>query len=70
MVEFAFVFPLFLLLVMGIIDGAWYVFETTDLDNAARSAVRWEVAINNFDNSTDQLYCLDSTPPRTCRPLC
>jgi Flp pilus assembly protein TadG len=66
MVEFALIFPLFLLLVMGIVDGAWFVFETTDLDNAARSAARWEVAANNFDKTTDpafpQPYCQDSPP--------
>lgn len=64
LVEFALILPVFFLLLGGIIDGSWYVFETSALTNSARQAARWEVSAANFDQSAQppQPYCQDSTP--------
>lgn len=62
MVEFALILPVFLLLLAGIIDGAWFVLETSALSNAARQAARWEVAAENFDPTQQQPYCQDPSP--------
>ena len=40
MVEFAFVLPLFLLLVMGIIDFGWLFYNYISVENSARNAAR------------------------------
>lgn len=41
LVEFALVFPVFLLLLFGLIDIGRYVFSTNDLNEAAREAARY-----------------------------
>lgn len=48
MVEFALVLPLFLALLMGIVEGAWYVLEVSAITNSARTASRWEIAAANY----------------------
>ena len=62
MVEFALILPVFFLVLMGIVDGAWFVFETSALSNAARQAARWEIGVQNFDPAQQQPYCQDSPP--------
>ena len=62
MVEFALILPVFLLVLVGIIDGVWFVLETSALSNAARQAARWEVAAENFDLTQQQPYCQDPSP--------
>jgi Flp pilus assembly protein TadG len=71
MVEFALTVPVFLLLVWGIIAGAWYVLEVSAVTNAAREAVSWEMAAENWVsvNGAPEPYCLDagSTVPSALR---
>lgn len=70
-IEFALVAPLFLLLVWGIIAGAWYVLEVSAVTNSAREAVSWEVAAQNWTsvNGGPAPYCADtgSTVPSALR---
>lgn len=61
-VEFALAAPVLFLLICGLADGAWFVLETSAVSNAASQAVRWEIAVQNWDASVLQPYCEDSTP--------
>ncbi|HZT97316.1 MAG TPA: TadE family protein [Chloroflexota bacterium] len=45
-VEFALVFPIFIMLLFGLFNGAWLFFQQESINNAARSAAR-EAAILN-----------------------
>jgi Flp pilus assembly protein TadG len=45
------VFPLFLLLMLGVVEGAWFVLEVSAVTNSARTAARWEVVAANWDAS-------------------
>ncbi len=45
------VFPLFLLLMLGVVEGAWFVLEVSAVTNSARTAARWEVVAANWDPS-------------------
>lgn len=47
-VEFALVVPLFLLLLLGIAEGSWFVLEVSAITNSARTTARWEVVSSNF----------------------
>lgn len=53
LVEFALVAPLFFFLVFAMFAGTWYVLEVSAVTNAAREAVRWEIATSNFTSSAD-----------------
>ena len=48
MVEFALVLPLFLLLLLGVAEGSWFVLEVSAITNSARTTARWEVVSSNF----------------------
>jgi len=61
-VEFALVAPLFFLMVMGIMEGAWYVFEVSAINNSARTAARWEVAAANYQPGVTPLPDCAATP--------
>jgi len=56
MVEFAVVGVVFLLLLLGAAEGAWYVLEVSAVNNSARTAARWEVTAANFTASQEP-YC-------------
>ena len=45
------VFPLFLLLMLGVVEGAWFVLEVSAVTNSARTAARWEVVAANWDST-------------------
>ncbi len=47
-VEFALVVPLFLLLLLGIAEGSWFVLEVSAITSSARTTARWEVVSANF----------------------
>ena len=63
LVEFALIAPLFFLLLWGVVDGAWFVFEVSAVSNSATQAVRWEIAAQNWCTNQpscpnfDQPYC-------------
>lgn len=59
------VVPLFLLLLMGTVEGAWYVLEVSAITNSARTAARWEVVAENF-GAGQQPAC---ATPGTTAPL-
>ncbi len=64
MVEFALVFPLFLLLMLGVVEGAWFVLEVSAVTNSTRTAARWEVVAANWapSNFPDCATAGDSAP--------
>ncbi len=52
MVEFALVFPVFILLVMGVMDLGRVVWQYNTLSNAAREGARYGIVLKNPDGST------------------
>ncbi|MBQ7740250.1 MAG: pilus assembly protein [Eubacterium sp.] len=62
-VEFAMVFPLFIILVMGIIDFGWLFYNYISLSNAARNAAR--IACVEYDeccyNKSENVPVLNET---------
>lgn len=63
-VEFALAAPVLILVVWGIVVGSWFVFETSAVTNAARQAVRWEAAAQNYQTPVGGVaapYCALST---------
>ncbi len=67
-VEFALVAPLFLLLLLGITEGAWYVLEVSAITNSARTAARWEVVASNFGAGQMPDCALPSPSPPLVSP--
>lgn len=48
LVEFALVVPLFLVLLLGIAEGSWFVLEVSAISTSTRTTARWEVVSSNF----------------------
>jgi Flp pilus assembly protein TadG len=61
LVEFAFVFPIIVLLAFGFIDVGRFVFGYNTLTNAARQAAR-VAAVNQIDPVAGPWSCLDNKP--------
>jgi Flp pilus assembly protein TadG len=53
LVEFALVFPIFILLLFAVIDGGRYVFANSTVSNAAREAARLASVEASWRGSTD-----------------
>ena len=61
-VEFALVLPIFLLLIMGIIDFGWLFYNYIGVENAARNAARIAcVEYENCNYDADNMQPLDKT---------
>lgn len=52
MVEFALVFPVFILVVLGVIDLGRAVWQYNTLSNAAREGARYGIVLKNPDGTT------------------
>ena len=52
-VEFALVFPIFIVIVMGIIQYGWYFFNAESTNSAAREVARRVVVGDCWDSRTD-----------------
>ena len=61
MVEFAMVGVLFILLLLGVAEGSWYVLEVSAVNNSARTPARWEVTAANFTASQEPECSLPSS---------
>lgn len=57
LVEFALVLPLFLALVVGLLDGARLLFTYNELQEAARAGARWGAVEVNRSPWGDFTYC-------------
>jgi Flp pilus assembly protein TadG len=55
MVEFAFIFPIFLLLVMGVIEFGWALRSYITITNSAREGARYAVTLGPNDPATEDL---------------
>lgn len=64
MVEFAFVLPIFLLLLFGIIDGGRAVYVNNALSQAAREGARWGSVQGRSETAADRSAIADETLAR------
>lgn len=60
LVEFALVLPLFMLILMGIIDFGWFFYNYIGVENSARNAAR--IACVEYQN-TNAIYAADGVTP-------
>lgn len=61
LVEFALILPVFLVLMLGVVEGSWYVLEVSAISNSARTAARWETVASNYNPADGDPICATST---------
>jgi Flp pilus assembly protein TadG len=66
LLEFALTFPVYILVLMGIIDGGWLYFQQASLDSATRAACRGGTTVdpgtNNVNIQTVYDYVIAQVP--------
>jgi Flp pilus assembly protein TadG len=65
MVEFAFVFPIAILIILAILVGAWVFFQSEAVNNGARGGARMAGVEGNLYSSSTSTYTCEAGKPDT-----